>query len=160
MRKLTLLLIALITASCSSLFLGMESPRIHLANLEMKESTLFEQNFLAILRVQNPNNVDIPVTGLKFDLEINGKHFATGLSSTETLIPRLGSTTIEVAATSTLLSIIRQLNSLREEGKKTVDYRLSGKLHTSALRSLSFKYTGDIDLDKLGQTTNSAPASR
>jgi LEA14-like dessication related protein len=53
------------------------------------------------LRIQNPNDTDLDVTGLKFDLDINDKFFGSGISDQRLTIGRLSSGVIRVEAVTT-----------------------------------------------------------
>ena len=43
---------------------GMEPPSINVSRIRLQESTVLEQRFLAVLRVQNPNAVDLAIEGI------------------------------------------------------------------------------------------------
>ncbi len=129
MRKLTLLIIiSSLLLGCASLTKFKESPSINLVNLNLLESTLFEQRYQLKFRVQNPNPESMPITGMHFALEINGKKFMTGLSNHETSIPAYSDAVIEATGTTTLFGIARQIQDLQNKKGATLAYRLSGKL--------------------------------
>jgi hypothetical protein len=64
----------------------MERPRINIANIVPREIKLFEQVFDLELRIQNPNDTPLAVNGLAFELELNDKRFATGVSNQSLVI--------------------------------------------------------------------------
>ncbi len=57
----------------------------------------------------NPNDVEIPLTGLNFEVEVNGQPFARGVSNKPVTVPRLGEEILEVTAVSTLANVLRQI---------------------------------------------------
>ncbi len=64
-----------------------EQPEVLLTNITPLESTPFEQRLKVDLRVRNPNDYDLQVTGLDFRLEMNGKSLARGLGNKELTVP-------------------------------------------------------------------------
>jgi LEA14-like dessication related protein len=115
-------------AGCAGLSTYKEAPSINLVNLNLLESTLFEQRYQLQFRIQNPNPENMPVTGMHFALEINGKRFMTGLSNRETNIPAYSDAVIEATGSTTLFGIARQIQGMQNKEKVSFAYRLSGKL--------------------------------
>ncbi|OGQ96297.1 MAG: hypothetical protein A2521_12245 [Deltaproteobacteria bacterium RIFOXYD12_FULL_57_12] len=148
-KKLLAMLPLLLAVSCASL-LYRERPRISVVDLRLTNATLFEQNYLVVLRIQNPNTADIPIIGLQYELELNDQFFASGVANQPVTVPGLGSAVIEVETTSTLLSIFNQLSALQQETGQDLSYRLKGKIHLANLSSLPFNYSGTISLGSLG----------
>ena len=100
------------------------SPQVRVVNLELQESTVFEQRFRIDLRIGNPNDFDLPLDGLTFDLEVNGEDFARGFSNESVTVPRLGEATLSVTASTTLIEVVQQMRLLAERGDLT--YRVHG----------------------------------
>jgi len=79
MRKTTMgsiaatLLLAGLMSGCAGLGKPIESPRISLSSIQVLESKGLETAFLVHLRVMNPNDMDLDITGVDCDLAINGK---------------------------------------------------------------------------------------
>lgn len=129
MRYLTsLIIISSMLLGCAGLSTYKEAPTINLVNLNLLESTLFEQRYQLQFRIQNPNPESMPVTGMHFALEINGKRFMTGLSNRETSIPAYSDAVIEATGSTTLFGIARQIQGMQNKEKASFAYRLSGKL--------------------------------
>ena len=122
-------------------------PQVNLVNVYPGKSLgLFEQQFVVQLRISNPNNFDIPLDGLSFDMTVNGEHFATGLSNTAVTIPRLGSAVVPVDATASSFSLLRQILNVAES--RAVDYRIVGTalLESISQRPVPFERTGTLNL--------------
>ena len=152
-RCMLLLVLLLASISCAPLQYR-EAPRVSVADLRLTGVTIFEQNYLVLLRIQNPNRNGIPVSGLSFELELNGEHFASGVSNQQVTVPGLGSEIYAVNTTSNLLSIFRQLSAMQQGKSPTVTYRLQGKIHlagASLPATLPFDNAGEISLADLGQ---------
>ena len=106
----------IIQCSAAALLAGcatMEPPSVTLSSLQMQQSTLFEQRFLTTLRIQNPNDFDLAVEGLSFDLVVNDQPFAKGVGKSDTVIPAFGSGVVQAEAITTLSGLIRQFQTLR-----------------------------------------------
>jgi hypothetical protein len=91
-----ILAVAALLAGCAGLGQLDKPPRVTLAGLEPVQVELLEQRFVAVLRVQNPNPVALPIDGLEYTLAINGSDFAEGVSSQRITVPAYGEKTLEV----------------------------------------------------------------
>jgi LEA14-like dessication related protein len=151
LRTAWLLLIVFVLAGCASLPGGMEPLRVNVSDIQMRDATAFEQIYDIQLRLQNPNNQDLPIQGLSFNLEINGTSFASGGSSDTVVIPRLGSGLVRVEAVSGLGGILQQLLKLQKGPPGALTYRISGVAYVGAAGSrLPFEDSGEIALPAQG----------
>ncbi|MGE3787500.1 MAG: LEA type 2 family protein [Nitrospirales bacterium] len=116
-----------------------ESPEVLLVNVTPLDTTMFEQRLQVDLRVRNPNNFDLEVTGLDFTLHLNDQRLARGLTNKATKIPRLGDSVLSVETTTSTLDVIRQLLHFREH--QEVAYQVEGVLHLQGTR-LPFENKG------------------
>ena len=138
----------------------MEPPSINVSRIRLQESTVLEQRFLAVLRVQNPNAVDLAIEGISYDLEVNGQPFAKGVGKGIVIIPAFGQGTIETEAITTLIGFIRQIREVAARRGAPIAYRLTGKVklrdHPSAL---PFEMRGD-NLWSTGRATRRSQSRR
>jgi LEA14-like dessication related protein len=157
-RFFLVLCVTALLMACAGMGKYRESPRVSLVSIEPLDMTLLEQRYVLKLRIMNPNTVDIPVSGLDYSIEINRREFAYGVSRQAVTIPAHGEAVLEVEVVSTLLGMLRQLQTLQQEKPEVLDYRLSGKitLADSSLR-LPFDYSGELDWLP---ATNENPAGR
>lgn len=145
--RLALLLSAVWLTACASLSGYKEQPRVSLAGINVLDVGLFEQRFALRLRVQNPNDIELPIKGWTYDLDLNGIAFATGTSNKTATIPAFGTDVIEVEAYSDITNVLRQISEWRKSGLNNVSYRLKGNAFlASTSRKLAFDYRGDIAL--------------
>ena len=107
---------------------GMETPSINVSRIRLQDSTVLEQRFLAVLRVQNPNAVDLAIEGISYDLEVNGQPFAKGVGKGLVIIPAFSQGTIETEAITTLTGLVRQLREVGRARRPPIAYRLTGKV--------------------------------
>jgi LEA14-like dessication related protein len=126
-----------------------EAPRVTIADLSPKEMAIFEQRFNVKIRVQNPNNVDLSVNGLRFDIELNEREFGSGMSGEHLVVPRFGSQVVDVEVFTTLASFLRQIPDLNKGGGQKVTYRLKGTAFVDSPGTFKapFDEKGEIELN-------------
>jgi LEA14-like dessication related protein len=142
-----LLLLMLLLSACASLAPKQERVRVTIVDIRPLESTLMEQRFLVKLRLQNRSKTPLAIDGMSFDLELNDRDFASGVSNQAVTTPGFGEALIEVKVSSTLFGMIRQLQTLQNREPRPFHYRISGNLSSpGSLFGLTFSESGEIDL--------------
>ncbi len=152
MKNITRVLCALISGfvliGCAGagLYMSADRPRVNISNIQPKDVKLLEQVFTMDLRIQNPSESAIDVKGLAFNLDINNRPFATGVSNKQLTIQPFTSQIIQVEAVTTLANLLRQVSQAQKSADAAkLKYRLQGTIHTgSALGRISFDETGEI----------------
>ena len=121
-------------------------PQVRLADLRLLDASVFEQRFELDLRIGNPNDFALPLDGLTFDLDVNGEAFARGFSDQRVTIPRLGEGVVSVAASTTLIDVVRQMMLLTR--RRDLTYRLTGLAYLDGFtrRSLPYEAEGTFRL--------------
>jgi LEA14-like dessication related protein len=146
-------------ASCTTVPQGFEAPIVTIADLTPKEMAIFEQRFDVKLRIQNPNDQDLSINGLRFDIQLNEHDFGNGMSGQRVAVPRFGSQVVDVEVLTTLASFLRQVQELNAGGGQRVRYRLKGTAFVDAPGTFKapFDEKGEINLN-LGGTSETAPS--
>jgi LEA14-like dessication related protein len=134
MRVLQAAIALLVLAGCAM----RDAPAIDvgLTGVGLADVQMLEQRFVLGLRFTNHTDRDVGVDGLSYRLEINGREFATGVSSQAFTVPRFGEARVDVTATSTLSGVLAQLDELRKRLAAppglapALTYRLSGRANT------------------------------
>ena len=138
---------------------GVVPPKVNLVNIVPAQSSgVFEQRFLVELRISNPNEFDIPLDGLSFDMDVNGDYFATGLSNTDVVVPRFGSAVVSAETTASSIQLFRQILNAVRTG--TVDYSIKGKALVGQFsrRAIPFDIDGELNfVPGQGGTNRIAP---
>lgn len=114
---------------CSAFGPQLETPEVFLLNITPLESTLFEQRLATELRVRNPNDVDLEITGLDVEIAINGTRLTRVLSSDKVTVPRFGEATVKAIASTTTTSLLRQVAALQRSGGADPTYAISGYVY-------------------------------
>jgi LEA14-like dessication related protein len=147
MRHIVLWLVLIGLTGCAGMGYREAEVKVNIASLQLLESTLMEQRYLVKLRLQNRSPRTLRIEGMSFDVELNSKDFASGVSNQSLAVPAYDEALVEVKVSSTLFGIIRQLQSMQQPGRDSFDYRISGRVNTvGGYFSLPFEESGVIDL--------------
>lgn len=137
---------------------GTLPPQISVANIELTQPGLLRQDFNLDLRIANPNNVDIPLEGLTFHLDVDGQPFADGLSNERVTVPRLSEISLPVKASTDTFSLVRQILTLGQRDK--ISYRITGFAYVSGFtgaRRVPYERKGSLSLLPVAPHDGGAP---
>lgn len=144
LQRLVVLLFALGLGACSSLPINALMPKISVTEIEIKRLGLFEQHYDVGMRLTNPNDFDLRIVVLDYDLEVNGQAFAKGTSHTPMLIPAASSIVVRVDAITQSKDLLQQFITLSPEAvKQGFPYRLKGRVKTN-------KWSGWLPFEQKG----------
>ena len=135
------LLAVAILPGCASWLMKGEPPEVLVSNVTPLEASAFEQRLQVDLRIRNPNDFDLAVTGIDFRLDLNGNRLARGLGNKELIVPRLSDAVTSVDTSTSTLQVVRQLLSF--SGDQSLTYHVTGVLHTKDGR-LPFDNSGTL----------------
>jgi LEA14-like dessication related protein len=125
-RSLPCFLLAAVVG-CAAWFVKGEPPEVLVTNITPLEGTAFEQRLQVDLRIRNPNDFDLLLTGIDFTLNLNGKRLARGLGNTAITVPRLSDAVVSVQTSTSTLDVVRQLLSFSQT--QDLSYDITGRLH-------------------------------
>lgn len=148
MRRIVLLP-ALLLAACGAFGPKLEAPNLDVVGIEMLESDIFQQRLKLKLRVQNPNDRELPVKGVSCNVEIAGEKFATGVSAAQFTVPAFGESDFDMIVTANMANALALLIGRKDGAKRdAIEYRVTGKvsLASGMLRSIPFSETGSLPL--------------
>ncbi len=131
------LLAVLALAACAQIG-EMRSPQVHVVDIRLLQSGLLEQRFRVELRIGNPNDFDLPLDGLTFELDLNGRRFAEGFTDQAVTVPRLGEARVSLAASTTLFDMMAQALILGERSE--LSYRIAGVVYLRGLARRQVPY--------------------
>lgn len=138
------LALVLLLAACSGLPFNVQPPRITVADIDIQSLGLFEQHFDVNLRVANPNDFDLAIEGLEFELQVNGHPFAKALSKSAAQVPALTSTLMRVDTVTQSIDLLQQFKLVPPETLKAgIPYRIKGRIKIDkAFTWLPFEQNG------------------
>jgi LEA14-like dessication related protein len=132
-------------AGCASLSEATTPPNLSLVSIEPVEVTPLEQKYHLKVRLQNPNDHPLEISGMSYVLEVNGQPLLNGVSDAAVTVPRFGESLIELSGVSTLFGFVRQIQALQDRNAQGMQYKLSGKLAVvNRFGSLPFSYEGTL----------------
>ncbi len=147
-KKTVYFILILFLSGCSAITTKPEQFKVNISSMQVLESTLMEQRFQVKLRVMNRTNNVVNIDGMSFDIELNDKDFASGVSNEQVTIEAFSENLISVNVTSTIFSILRQINSLQQNKSQAFKYKISGYVYSgSSLWGIPFQETGEINLN-------------
>ena len=134
---------------CAVLSPDFEKPEVQVTALEpLPNNHSGDLRFRIHLRVFNPNNSELALSGLYYTLKLAGHKVVTGTSSNLPVIPAYGQQAISVDASANLMgSFMAAAELLRLQGN-TVPYELEAKLglQRSILPAIRVSKQGNIQL--------------
>jgi LEA14-like dessication related protein len=147
------LLLALATgaAGCSTLGKNLQTPELSLIGIQMLSTDMFAQKFKVRVLVKNPNDLELPVTGIDYQIFLMGDSFAEGVSNDRFLLPARGEAEFDMVITTNFVSSFGRLLS-RVGGAKLDDlnYEITGKVlvDKGMIRKIPFSHSGTVDISR------------
>lgn len=134
-------------SSCSALRPELKAPRLALISVAMTSADIFNQQFLVRINVENPNDRELPITGLDYKLFLEGDSFAKGGLNKPFTVPANGETDFDMTVRTNFVSGIGRLLS-RLNGRTQVNYTVEGDLLTDIrfLKKIPFQETGSVNI--------------
>ncbi len=123
-----------------------EPLNVTIVDITPLDMSLLEQRYAVKVRLLNPNDVEIAFDGVVFDLDINDKPFAKGVSDRGGTIPRFGEAVIDIRVVTGLQNILRQIVDLQKEDRTGFSYHIKGRLHSTGGLSIPFDTKGQFAL--------------
>jgi len=146
LKMLSTLILMSLAVGCSSMS-SMEPLEVTLANLEVKEITVFETTLVAKLRITNPNPEAISIDGASFKLYLEDKKVGTGTTSEAFTVERLDSYVVNTVFHVNNATALLRLKDIFQE--KEVSYGVRGSLFTQGTfgtKKIKVEKMGRVDL--------------
>ena len=125
----------------------LEAPQLTVVSLKMQSADIFSQRLNVRMRVQNPNDRELPVKGISYRIEINDAELGRGQTNVPFVVPAMGEAEFDVQVTTNLAGMLGRLLS-RRGSEDTLNYRLVGDVSLSSgfLRRIPFDERGSVKL--------------
>ncbi|NVK21034.1 MAG: LEA type 2 family protein [Kangiellaceae bacterium] len=155
-RAFAVLLITLLLSNCATWRSDYQSPDLSLVNITMLESEGLEQLYEVKLRIQNPNDMEFPINGMSYRLNLMGAKFATGVSDEQLVLKPFSEQVVTFKVATNWLQAGRALLNLSKQKTPIVDYSMTAKIHTDKLLlgTIPVEKEGKVDLDSLFEDKN------
>jgi LEA14-like dessication related protein len=151
LRPFVPMLAAVLLAGCSTLGSELQSPTLEVTGVQMLSSDMFAQRFKVRVLVKNPNDLELSVTGLDYQIILMGDSFAEGVASNSFVLPALGEAEFDMLVTTNFVSGFARLLSRVGGGKlEDLDYEIVGKVFVDKgmIRKIPFSHRGTVDFSK------------
>ena len=146
---LMILLVAGLLGGCSALAPKIESPQLSLLGIQMLSTDMFAQRFRVRVKVENPNDLELPVRGLDYKIILMGDSFADGSSTDRFVVPAKGEAEFDMVVTTNFVSSLGRLISRVGGGKlENLDYEIAGEvlLDKGMIKKIPFNHQGQVDI--------------
>jgi LEA14-like dessication related protein len=141
-------LASLVLGACASLP-SKDPLQVTVAGIEAIPGEGMELRMMVKLRVQNPNEAPVDFSGVYVELDVQGKTFATGVSSEAGTLPGFGEAVVAVPVTVSVLRMVRQVMGVLDgQPVDKIRYEMSGKLNGGVFNTLRFGASGELELPK------------
>ena len=152
LRTVSVMLGLVAASSCATVPKDLRAPDFEVMRIEMQSSDMFAQHFKVRLKVQNPNEIEMPIKSLDYKLLLMGDSFGEGMSDQPFVLPANGDAEFDMMLTTNFVSSFGRLVSRLGGGKlENIDYEIAGNvvLGKGFVRKLPFDHKGTVDFGKL-----------
>src|SRR5690554_235096 len=135
-------------SGCSTWFSSdFAPPQVQLVDAEVVRARLVEQQFSLRFRIDNPNQHNLPLRGIEYQVELNEIALGQGTSNKWKTVPANGHSFYEVTIYTNLWRQIRDLVRMLETPDQPVNYSLQVRLKSG------FLHGKNVDLSHQGSIT-------
>lgn len=148
-RPTLLVLLSLLISGCAVLSPNFQTPEVEVTTLEpLPPGPGNDLRFRIHLRVFNPNDSELALSGLYYTLSLSGHKVITGTSSNLPPIAPYGQDNITVDATASVVGSIFAAMELIGSRRDAVPYELEAKLglRRSIVPSITVRRSGEVRL--------------
>ncbi len=123
--------LALLLAGGCALAPKFKEPHLEVVDVQLLRADLLRQELRVRMAVQNPNNRELAVRSIQYEVRVGGEAFAHGESERDFKVPANGETQFDVGVTANAAAaVLRLLGSGRMPD--AVDYQITGKVMLAA----------------------------
>ena len=152
LTRSALLAVAIGLGGCATGAGGVARPDVRLSRVDVAEIEFSRQVFVLGFEISNPNPFPLPVTGVRYGIDLDDTRFATGETGGGFAVPARGAADFAIRVELDLLkSAPGLLNTVRNAARGKIPYNLTGSLAVDLpfTKPLKFETAGDIRLRPL-----------
>jgi len=148
LRYAAALLLLASLSSCALLYRDLQEPVVQLVSVAPQQISFSGVKLLCRLRIDNPNDVSLPIKAVQFDLEVEGAQIAHGALVDGFTVPALGSEFVDVVVDVDAGRSLALAIQLLSAGERELDYALTGHVDVaiSVLGRVHINETGSVPL--------------
>ena len=115
--------------SCASPGEMIDTPSVALTGIQMNEFSFSGQSFMLSFDVDNPNPFPLPVSSIRYHVQIANESFASGGTASDFMVPAGGNGAFDISVELDVLKSASQLGSILRTGmREPLEYKLDGSL--------------------------------
>ncbi|MEM8816832.1 MAG: LEA type 2 family protein [Pseudomonadota bacterium] len=138
-----LLAVSLALGACATVDTMIESPRVSLSQVELSSFDLDGQTVLLGFDVTNPNPFPLPVSALRYGVELDGHRFASGETEARFTVPAQSDLGVAISVDLDLLRTApRLIQIMRSGAHRDIPYSLKGEFDVDVPLSPSVAFAG------------------
>ena len=123
----SLLALALLVSGCAAFpSVRPDPPEVSVASVRPLSIGFTKQRLEFRLRVENPNDFELPLRSLDFVADLAGERIATGRSDERVTIPANGEAFVEVEVETGVGRLLERMRDMLENRTLELDYEVSG----------------------------------
>lgn len=148
---LTVVTALLLLAGCASTAQLIEQPSIELTGVKVGDMSFSGQTVLLSFDVSNPNPFPLPVSGVRYHVQLENENFARGETVGEFSVPAGGEGAFDISVELDVLKSASSLGSMLKGGiHQPIPYELMGSLAIDIpmVKPVPFSTRGVINLTK------------
>lgn len=149
--KIISLVLVFCVSGCATLDRFVDSPVVSIANIEMLPTQGLQPRFAVDLNILNPNPVAIPITGMAYEISLNGYDLFSGATSDVPRLPAYEEVPLRVEVGANVLQSFGLIMGLLNGEHTKLDYVIETELKVSGiLRPFTLVEKGVVDLNSVG----------
>lgn len=130
---------------------NLEAPEVRVRNVQLGRLDLSGLELIVDLRLRNPNDMELPVTGVEYNLTLQGVKVADGRQAKSVTLPALGEADMRLGLNVNLLTTAAHLLPLLmnpASAPKALSYKVDGnvKLDWWYMPTIGFNREGEVPL--------------
>jgi len=144
------LLAVLLIGGCASMEQIVDVPRVSLTDVELTHAGFDSQVFMLTFDVDNPNPFPLPVTGIRYRIDLGDQKFASGEAQSDFSIPAGGNSDFDLQVEIDILKQASSLVSVVRNGMRHhIEYELQGSMSVDIpfVQPIAFSSVGSIQID-------------
>lgn len=144
-RAACLVAVALLCA-CTAIVPHFEHPQLSVAGVEIRDASLAEQHLKVRMHVQNPNDRELPIEGIRCTMQLGGEDFGQGATSESFTVPAHGEADFDMLVTTNLTAAFLRILPRLKDRNHPIEYRIAGEVRSSLrfLRVIPFDERGSF----------------
>ncbi len=143
MQKINIILLFTLVFLSSSCTTIIKEPHISISRIQLDRLSFKESEASFTLNVSNPNNFAIYLSGIEYNLSLNGVNVANGENLSRITIAAGAEKTVAIPVRLHVSKLFNVIPNLWRD--KQIKYDLSGKLKTPLI-NIPFHRTGGINV--------------